>query len=65
MKVVEYFKTSHGEFMLEALRTQSTTMFKIIVLSNNKYIIINYKYIAIFFEYSTNTLNFGWSYNKL
>jgi len=36
IRVVEYFKTKHGHFMLEALSTQNIMVFKNIVLSNNK-----------------------------
>jgi hypothetical protein len=36
IRVVDSFKTKHGDFMLEALSAQNTMMFKNIVLSSNK-----------------------------
>jgi len=36
IRVVNSFKTKHGDFILEALSAQNTMMFKNIVLSSNK-----------------------------
>jgi len=36
IRVVDSFKTKHGEFMLEALNAQNTMLFKNVILSSNK-----------------------------